>query len=118
MTEVRSHTIVTVKFSCCLPTYRSRHFSVIPYYKNVDDGLRPSLVPDDVVEQHIDKFWAPHPQTGVFGPSKEIGGENQTQPPPSNLDTDADHSVDGSVLDQKAWFRPLEDVDKPIINLE
>ncbi|KAJ8650563.1 hypothetical protein MRB53_003586 [Persea americana] len=96
---------------------RSRHFSVTPYDKNVDDGLSPTSVPDDGVDQHIDKFWVPHPQTGVFGPSKEIGGENQTQPPPPNLETDAD-AADGSVLDQKARFRPLEDVDKPINNLE
>ncbi|XP_077234680.1 late embryogenesis abundant protein At5g17165-like [Tasmannia lanceolata] len=83
---------------------RGAHFSV--YDKNPDDEVRPSVVPDDVIQSaQSDKYWAPHPKTGVFGPADHngrAGGENQTKPTPS-----------GSVLEQTAWFRPLEDVDKP-----
>lgn len=120
--KVSNPVIVTFRCLCCLRTFRSRNFFVPSYDKNVDDGLRSSLVPDDVIEPHVEKFWAPHPQTGVFGPAEEIDGGNQTQPPPPNANADAD-AADGSVLDQKARFRPLEDVekldvDKPITTLE
>lgn len=85
---------------------RGAHFSV--YDKNVDDQERPTIVPDDVIEPQSDKYWAPHPQTGVFGPAVEhegrAGGDhNSSLSPPPN----------GSVLEQKAWFRPLEDIEKP-----
>lgn len=79
------------------------------YDKNVDDQVRPSVVPDDVIQPESDKYWAPHPQTGVFGPAEldgSAGGDHPPSmppPPPPN----------GSVLEQKAWFRPLEDVEKP-----
>lgn len=86
---------------------RGTHCSV--YDKNLDDQVRPAIVPDDVIQPESDKYWGPHPQTGVFGPSEQegraAGGDfiSTSLPPPPN----------GSVLEQKAWFRPLEDTDKP-----
>ncbi|KAF8380778.1 hypothetical protein HHK36_028272 [Tetracentron sinense] len=86
---------------------RGAHISV--YDKNVDDQVRPSVVPDDVIQPQSDKYWGPHPQTGVFGPTAEdkagTGGERGHHSPPAN--------GGDSVLEQKAWFRPDEDVAKP-----
>ncbi|KAK9144184.1 hypothetical protein Sjap_004087 [Stephania japonica] len=78
------------------------HTSV--YDKNVDEQVRPSVVPDDVIEPESDKYWAPHPQTGVFGPASD----------PNNAAPASTSNGNGSetVLEQKAWFRPLEDVEK------
>lgn len=75
------------------------------YDKNVDDQVRPSIVPDDVIAAQSDKYWGPHPKTGVFGPADQnsVAGGDPTAPAGNGP----------SVLDQKAWFRPLEDVDKP-----
>ncbi|KAK6926134.1 hypothetical protein RJ641_007853 [Dillenia turbinata] len=87
---------------------RGVHYSV--YDKNPEEPVRPALVPDNVIQSQSETYWAPHPQTGVFGPAEESGfhsapakGDN------GNGNTDAGESV----LEQKAWFRPLEDVDKP-----
>ncbi|XP_019243070.1 PREDICTED: uncharacterized protein LOC109223277, partial [Nicotiana attenuata] len=55
---------------------------------------------DEVIN---DKYWAPHPQTGVFGPATDHSGFKTTP---------ASATVD-SVLEHKAFFRPLEDLDKP-----
>lgn len=78
------------------------------YDKNVDDQIHAGPVPDDVIQgaTQSGKYWAPHPQTGVFGPPGE-----QATPPPA---TDAS-AAPGSVLEEKAWFRPssLEDLEKP-----
>ncbi|KAF8369972.1 hypothetical protein HHK36_028387 [Tetracentron sinense] len=82
------------------------------YEKNLDDQLRPSLVQEDVIQPHSDKYWAPHPETGVFGPITEktstAGRETFNSPPANGAGAGA-----GSSLEQKAWFRPLEDVEKP-----
>ena len=48
---------------------RSAHFSI--YDKNPDDQLPPGVVPDELIQPQSDKYWAPHPQTGVFGPAAE-----------------------------------------------
>ncbi|XP_077247412.1 late embryogenesis abundant protein At5g17165-like [Tasmannia lanceolata] len=83
---------------------RGAHFYV--YDKNPDDQLLTSVVHDDVIEPQSEKYWAPHPKTGVFGPpdhNGSAGGDHLTQPLPP----------DGSVMELTAWFRPLEDVDKP-----
>ncbi|XP_058086037.1 uncharacterized protein LOC131233363 isoform X2 [Magnolia sinica] len=72
--------------------------------KNPDDQVRPTVVPDDVIQPESDKYWAPHPKTGVFAPIEQNGRAGGDHRPPP---------VDGSVLEEKAWFRPLEDVDKP-----
>ncbi|XP_043693886.1 late embryogenesis abundant protein At5g17165-like isoform X2 [Telopea speciosissima] len=86
-----------------------RGMHVSSYDKEIDDQVRPSVVPDDLIDPASEKYWAPHPQTGVFGPSTEhisaAGGDRGFHFPPSNGES--------SVLEQKAWFRPLEDVEKP-----
>ncbi|KAJ9185556.1 hypothetical protein P3X46_005177 [Hevea brasiliensis] len=89
---------------------RPAHTSV--YDKNLDDNVNASAVPDDVIQPESDKYWAPHPQTGVFGPATEphsaAGGERGVSASPANSDP-------SSVLEEKAWFRPtsLEDLEKP-----
>ncbi|PSS32915.1 Alanine--tRNA ligase [Actinidia chinensis var. chinensis] len=87
---------------------RAVHVSV--YDKNVDDQVRPTVVPDHVIQLGSDKYWSPHPQTGVFGPATEhspdAGGER-------GFHLSANGRED-SVLEQKAFFRPLEDLEKPI----
>ncbi|KAK7406005.1 hypothetical protein VNO78_07618 [Psophocarpus tetragonolobus] len=74
------------------------------YDKNPDDQIHSGPVPDDVIHAtQSGKYWAPHPQTGVFGPpgAAASGGEQR----PSHSDA----------LEEKAWFRPnnLEDLEKP-----
>lgn len=81
------------------------------YDKNVDEQVRPSVVPDDVIEPQSDKYWEPNPQTGVFGPAsgtEAAGTEGGFHSSPAN-------GRDQSVLEEKAWFRPtsLEDCEKP-----
>ncbi|XP_022719871.1 late embryogenesis abundant protein At5g17165-like [Durio zibethinus] len=91
-------------------TIRSAHASA--YDKNLDDQVHSSVVPDDVIQPQSDKYWAPHPKTGVFGPATELdasaGGEQGFR---SSL---ANGGVN-SVLEEKAWFRPtsIEDLEKP-----
>ncbi|XP_047958703.1 late embryogenesis abundant protein At5g17165-like [Salvia hispanica] len=85
---------------------RSVHVSV--YEKNPEEHIRATLVPDDVIPPQPEHYWSPHPQTGVFGPAKDhkpaLGVERGLH----------SRSVAGSVLEQKAFFRPLEDLEKPI----
>lgn len=86
-------------------TCRRVHVSV--YDKNPEEHVRPAVVPDDVIASHSDKYWAPNPQTGVFGP------ETDHKP---TAGTAAIGSIgEDSVLEQKAFFRPLEveDLEKP-----
>ncbi|KAK4362812.1 hypothetical protein RND71_018053 [Anisodus tanguticus] len=79
------------------------------YDKNPEDLVRDSVVPDEVIEPHSEKYWAPHPQTGVFGPSAtdSSGGERSFHSSPATA------AAAASVLEEKAFFRPLEDLDKP-----
>ena len=95
---------------------RSKGVHTSVYDKNIDDQARPSVVPDDhVIEAQSDKYWEPNPHTGVFGPvtteHQGAGGERtyHTQAPPPN----ANAQTGTTVLEQQAWFRPLEDVEKP-----
>ncbi|EAY95396.1 hypothetical protein OsI_17234 [Oryza sativa Indica Group] len=87
-----------------------RFVSASAYDKNVEEQVRPAVVPDDVIGSvgSPDKYWGPHPTTGVFGPAAvdakaaAAGGAAK-----------AGANGGASVLDQKVWFRPLEDVEKP-----
>lgn len=74
--------------------------------------MRDSVVPDEVLEAQSEKYWAPHPQTGVFGPAvtDTSGGERGFHSSPATA-ADAE-----SILEQKTFFRPLEDLDKPMLN--
>lgn len=78
------------------------------YDKNPDEQVRSTVVPDDVIQLHSDKYWSPHPETGVFGPADvNGGGELKVSVHGSR------GSGGGSVLEQTVWFRPLEGVDGP-----
>ncbi|EXB29189.1 hypothetical protein L484_019723 [Morus notabilis] len=91
---------------------RAAHTSA--YDKNPDEHTNPSVLPDEVIPPTSDKYWAPDPQTGVFGPatkhSSDAGGGRDFQ-----AAAPADAGGEGSVLEQKAWFRPtsIEDLEKP-----
>ncbi|KAL8167515.1 hypothetical protein V2J09_009014 [Rumex salicifolius] len=83
------------------------------YDKNIDEHVRPAVVPDNVIHQESDKYWGPHPNTGVFGPlaegavgSGERGFHSYRARPSSSGGYE-------SVLEEKAFFRPLEDLDIP-----
>ncbi|KFK37756.1 hypothetical protein AALP_AA3G025900 [Arabis alpina] len=82
-------------------TSGSAHSSA--YDKNVEEELQASSVADEVIKPDSDKYWSPHPQTGVFGPST-------IEHSPA---ADAARQ-DSAVLEETAWFRPisLEDSDK------
>lgn len=87
--------------------YRRAAYSTSVYDKNPDDHIRSGPVPDEVIlATESGKYWAPHPQTGVFGPP----GEQASGPAGFHSDAAAT-----SVLEEKAWFRPssLEDLEKP-----
>ncbi|XP_057971711.1 late embryogenesis abundant protein At5g17165 [Malania oleifera] len=94
---------------------RTVHFSA--YDKNLDDQIRPTIVPDDVIQPgQPEKYWAPHPQTGVFGPAHTeqvpvAGGGSSERGIHSSLGKAK--GGEDSVLEQSAWFRPLEDLEKP-----
>lgn len=81
------------------------------YDKNLEDQVRPAFVPDDVIggAGNPDKYWSPHPKTGVFGPSAVDPKLAAAGAP----DAAAANAPGGTVLDQEVWFRPLEDVEKP-----
>lgn len=92
------------------PSRRAAHTS--SYDKNPDEHTHPTVVPDEVIEPKSEKYWAPDPQTGVFGPAaghpSAAGGGRGLQAAPANDGED-------SVLEQQAWFRPtsIEDLEKP-----
>ncbi|KAL5215291.1 hypothetical protein ABZP36_004443 [Zizania latifolia] len=85
-----------------------RTVSASAYDKNLEDQVRPAVVPDDVIGsvENADKYWGPHPTTGVFGPAVDAKAAAAGA-------ANAGANGGGSVLDQKVWFRPLEDVEKP-----
>ncbi|OAY80222.1 uncharacterized protein LOC109707950 isoform X3 [Ananas comosus] len=86
------------------------------YDKNVEEDLvHPVVVPDHVIETcESEKYWGPHPTTGVFGPAAAATATAGTKDGPGNAAAVAAGDGGGStVLDQEVWFRPLEDVDKP-----
>ncbi|KAJ1693449.1 hypothetical protein LUZ63_010147 [Rhynchospora breviuscula] len=75
--------------------------------KNIDEVIvRPTVVPDKVIGEQPGTYWAPHPHTGVFGPTSQNAS--------SNPEGGAQKTVVGSI-DQNTdvWFRPLEVADKP-----
>uniref|UniRef100_A0A803PJY4 Late embryogenesis abundant protein n=1 Tax=Cannabis sativa TaxID=3483 RepID=A0A803PJY4_CANSA len=81
------------------------------YDKNPDEHAQSTVVPDDLIEPKSDKYWAPDPQTGVFGPA----APGQTARPSGGTQASTPASGEGSVLEQTAWFRPtsIEDLEKP-----
>lgn len=88
---------------------RSLHSSV--YDKNIDDQIRPIVVPDDVIQPQSDKYWAPNPNTGVFGPA--AAEQSTARAMGRGFYVSSSHDGTESVLEQKAFIRPLEVLDKP-----
>lgn len=84
---------------------RALHVSV--YDKNPEEHVQATVVPDDVIGSDSVKYWAPHPQTGVFGPPSDQNSPASDR----SFYTSADSATEASVLEQKAFFRPLEDLD-------
>jgi hypothetical protein len=82
------------------------------YDKNPEEQVRPAFVPDDVIggAGSPDKYWSPHPKTGVFGPAAVDTNQLGVAADAAAANAAA---AGGTVLDQKVWFRPLEDVEKP-----
>ncbi|KAH9307243.1 hypothetical protein KI387_035154, partial [Taxus chinensis] len=79
------------------------------YEKNEDEGVHLNRVPEDVIQPQTQKGWVPHPKTGVFGPAEEhswTGGDHH----------DTHEKSGDSVLEQQAWFRSVEDVQKQPYN--
>ncbi|KAF1861285.1 hypothetical protein Lal_00014011 [Lupinus albus] len=82
------------------------------YDKNPDDQIHSGPVPDDVIHStNSGNYWAPHPQTGIFGPP----GETTSSTGDRSFHSASTADPAGSVLEVKAWFRPtsLEDLEKP-----
>ncbi|KAM7264399.1 hypothetical protein ACFE04_002082 [Oxalis oulophora] len=81
---------------------RAMHTS--SYDKNLDDYVRPTMVPDHMIDAPSSQYWAPHPQTGVFTPPGDGEGTASSGGAYHNL-----------MSEEKAWFRPtsLEDIEKP-----
>ncbi|KAL3651226.1 hypothetical protein CASFOL_004228 [Castilleja foliolosa] len=89
------------------PLSLSRAVHVSVYDKDPDEHVHPTVVPDYLIQPLPEIYWAPHPETGVFSPTSNhklaSSGEK------SNAGTN-------SSLEQIAFFRPLEDLDKPVEN--
>jgi hypothetical protein len=102
--------IVTRSLSLSLVPVCRRAVHASAYDKNLEDQVRPAFVPDDVIGSagSPDKYWSPHPKTGVFGPAAVDPKLAAGGAPDAGAD-----AAGGTVLDQKVWFRPLEDVEKP-----
>ncbi|GER32229.1 hydrogen peroxide induced protein 1 [Striga asiatica] len=102
--QLRSQDPVVIS---ALSLRRAVHVSA--YEKNEeDDHVRPTVVPDHVIPTRPNNYWAPHPQTGVFGP---VTNEKPASGGESDLHTNASSD---SVLEEKAFFRPMEDLEKPV----
>ncbi|KAI3471295.1 hypothetical protein Pfo_027958 [Paulownia fortunei] len=100
--QIRSRDSVVIP---SLSLRRAVHVSV--YDKNPEEHVHPTVVPDDVIPPQPEQYWAPHPQTGVFGPATDHKPASS-----GDLGLRVNASAD-SVLEQKAFFRPLENLDKP-----
>ncbi|XP_073131054.1 late embryogenesis abundant protein At5g17165-like [Henckelia pumila] len=94
-------------------SHRNRRVHDSVYEKNQEELIpersHATVVPDDLIPPQPEEYWAPHPQTGVFGPAVDqntSAAENST-----GFGLGANTN---SVLEQKAFFRHSEDLDKPV----
>ncbi|KNA10621.1 hypothetical protein SOVF_142650 [Spinacia oleracea] len=106
VTQILTHSPTRSLSAAPASSRRSLHASV--YDKNVEDHVRPALVPDDMIHPHSDKYWSPNPSTGVFGPATD-----QNAAAERGFHTSPSKAGYESVLEQKTFFRPLEDLEKP-----
>ncbi|KAL7147225.1 hypothetical protein ABFS83_06G093800 [Erythranthe nasuta] len=108
--QIRSRDSISVA-GAGAPSLSLRGVHVSVYDKNVEEHVHAGVVPDDLIRPESEKYWSPHPQTGVFGPAADhklttvSGGDHRGLHMSAGSD---------SVLEQKAFFRPLEDLDKPV----
>ncbi|XP_074592006.1 late embryogenesis abundant protein At5g17165-like [Curcuma longa] len=80
------------------------------YDKNVDEQVRPGVVPDYVIDGgSSDKYWGPHPTTGVFGPADDCGASAAGIGGKAATGTEVSGS---SEVEKTVWFRLQEGVDK------
>lgn len=86
---------------------RRRGVHVSVYDKNLEEHVHSTVVPDYLILPESDKYWGPHPQTGVFGPTTDHN------PATRGFHSSSMSASGDSVLEQKAFFRPLEDLEKP-----
>ncbi|PKA55751.1 hypothetical protein AXF42_Ash012043 [Apostasia shenzhenica] len=86
---------------------RYSHFASY-YEKEVEEQVRPAVVPDHWIDAESDKYWGPHPTTGIFGPADLHGAGGLRRKPAAG-------NGGSSALDQVVSFRPfdLEDLEKP-----
>ncbi|KAG8381648.1 hypothetical protein BUALT_Bualt06G0143400 [Buddleja alternifolia] len=96
--------------SAIIPSHSIRSVHATAYEKNPDEHALPTVVPDHVIPSQSEEYWAPHPETGVFGPATDDNLASR-----GNGDLHASVNTD-SVLEQKAFIRPLEveDLEKPV----
>nr|CAD1845093.1 unnamed protein product [Ananas comosus var. bracteatus] len=73
------------------------------YDKNVEEDLvHPVVVPDHVIETcESEKYWGPHPTTGVFGPAATATATAGTKDGPGN----AAAVAAGMVAGRRCWTR-------------
>jgi hypothetical protein len=79
-----------------------RNVHASTYDKNIEDPVRPTVVPDYMINTNSDKYWGPHPKTGVFGPANPVVSGGTTGQYQTTNST-------SSMLDQKVWCRFSED---------
>ncbi|XP_057800742.1 late embryogenesis abundant protein At5g17165 [Salvia miltiorrhiza] len=90
--------------SLAISQLHCRSVQASAYDKNPEENVNSTVVPDHVIPPQPDEYWAPHPKTGVFGPATDENPGSGHNPGAAN---------GGSVLEEKAFFRPQEDLDKP-----
>ncbi|PWA84478.1 hypothetical protein CTI12_AA159160 [Artemisia annua] len=106
LTTLRKRFVTQIRTSSSSPLTLRRAVHVSSYDKNIDEQVRPTFVPEEAITRaDSDTHWAPNPKTGVFGPAHE---QTPGGPPGSDPAT-----LDGSVLKEKAFYRPLENLEKP-----
>ncbi|OWM75739.1 hypothetical protein CDL15_Pgr021904 [Punica granatum] len=81
------------------------------YEKNPDDQAPQPVVLDELIQPESEEYWAPNPQTGVFGPTSDHSSN-----PTEHGEGGAHSSPEGSVLEEEAFFRltSIEDLEKPV----
>lgn len=91
--------------------HRARAVHQSSYDKNVEEQARPAVVPDHVIDAHSsEKYWAPHPTTGVFGPTDD--GSASASAGSGGSPAVAAGGGTSDAEEQTVWFRPQEGVDK------
>ncbi|XP_073031218.1 late embryogenesis abundant protein At5g17165-like [Primulina eburnea] len=94
---------------------RNRRVHDSVYEKNYEEFItehsHATVVPDYLIPLQTEEYWAPHPQTGVFGPAVD----QSTSPVDNSTDLGLSTTNTNSVLEQKAFFRHSEDLDKPVV---